>query len=127
MQVRAKPEIMWSIHPNGLETKGELPRVLVLGTGMSGLVAARVLRDTGFPVRVLEARRRIGGRIWTDRSLGVPCDLGASWIHGARNNPLTRWCRSLGIETSRVPGGPLRFWNSDRYHPLSHLLCGRGR
>ena len=31
---------------------------------------------------VLEGRSRIGGRVWTDRSLGFACDLGASWIHG---------------------------------------------
>jgi monoamine oxidase len=72
--------------------------VVVIGAGLSGLVSARILNNTGFQVVVLEARGRIGGRIWTDDSLGIPCDLGASWIHGAKKNPLTRWCRNLGIE-----------------------------
>lgn len=60
-------------------------------------MAARLLHDAGCQVTVLEAHNRLGGRIWTDDRLGVPCDLGASWIHGADDNPLTRWCETLGI------------------------------
>jgi monoamine oxidase len=75
----------------------KLPTVLVVGAGMAGLVAARLLHDSGFTVTVLEARHRLGGRTWTDDRLGAPLDLGASWIHGADHNPLTDWCRSLGI------------------------------
>ncbi len=75
-----------------------LPRVVVIGAGMAGLVAARLLHDAGCTVTVLEARQRLGGRIWTDERLGAPVDLGASWIHGADDNPLTDWCAALGIE-----------------------------
>lgn len=62
--------------------------VLVVGAGMAGLSAARSLADAGWPVRVIEARDRIGGRVHTDRAWGVPLDMGASWIHGAAGNPL---------------------------------------
>lgn len=72
--------------------------VIVIGAGMAGLVAARLLHDSGCQVTVLEARNRLGGRIWTDQRWGVPCDLGASWIHGADDNALSNWCRTLGIE-----------------------------
>lgn len=72
--------------------------VLVIGAGMAGLVAARLLHDSGCHVTVLEARDRLGGRIWTDQRWGAPCDLGASWIHGADHNPLSNWCQTLGIE-----------------------------
>ena len=65
-------------------------RVIVIGAGISGLVAARTLHDRGYDVVVVEGRDRIGGRIWTDTTWNdVPIDLGASWIHGVRGNPLS--------------------------------------
>ncbi len=90
------------------------PRVLVIGAGMAGLVAARLLHDSGFAVTVLEARARLGGRTWTDSSLGVPIDLGASWIHGADHNPLTDWCRAIGVPLAYAPTGSRRFKEAGR-------------
>ncbi|ARF59219.1 hypothetical protein B1H19_03630 [Streptomyces gilvosporeus] len=64
-------------------------RVIVVGAGISGLAAARHLADRGQGVVVLEARNRIGGRIWTSgKWAGMPLDLGASWIHGIDSNPI---------------------------------------
>lgn len=74
--------------------------VLVIGAGMSGLAAARTLADKGTSVIVLEARDRIGGRTWTDSSLGLPLDLGASWIHGIKNNPMTELAKRFGADTA---------------------------
>ena len=82
--------------------KGE--RVIVVGAGMAGLVAARLLHDSGFAVTVLEARKRIGGRTWTDDSLGAPLDLGGSWVHGVDGNPLALWCDKLGVAPRRIAG-----------------------
>jgi monoamine oxidase len=62
--------------------------LLVVGAGMAGLSAARSLADAGWPVRVIEARDRIGGRVYTNRDWGVPLEMGASWIHGTTDNPL---------------------------------------
>lgn len=62
--------------------------VIVLGAGMAGLAAAQTLAAAGISVVVLEARDRLGGRIVTDRTWGIPLDLGAAWIHGSDNNPL---------------------------------------
>src|SRR5688572_9317130 len=74
-------------------------RVLVLGAGMSGLAAARELRRAGCQVTVLEGRSRLGGRTWTDHALGLPMDMGASWIEGTRGNPLTTLAAELGVRT----------------------------
>ena len=63
---------------------------------MSGLSAAHKLAENDLDVTVFESRDRIGGRVWTDKRLGMPLDLGASWIHGTRNNPLTDLAKSLG-------------------------------
>lgn len=66
---------------------------------MAGLGAARALRARGISVFVLEARDRIGGRIHTSRMVpGWPIDLGASWIHGARGNPLTGLADEAGLK-----------------------------
>ena len=66
-------------------------RVVIVGAGVAGLAAANELRANGFEdVVILEARDRIGGRIWTDSIGGdIPIDLGASWIHGVDGNPIS--------------------------------------
>lgn len=64
--------------------------VIVIGAGAAGLMAAAELVQAGRAVLLLEARDRIGGRIWTrfEPDLGVPLELGAEFIHG--HAPLTR-------------------------------------
>ena len=59
---------------------GKPERVIVVGAGMAGLVAARLLHDSGFAVTVLEARDRLGGRTWTDDSLGAPVTEGERMV-----------------------------------------------
>ena len=39
--------------------------VIVIGAGISGLCAAKLLKENGLDVLVLEARNRVGGRTWT--------------------------------------------------------------
>jgi monoamine oxidase len=77
-----------------LKTKAK--RIGIIGAGMSGMGAARDLVDAGRHVEVFEARDRIGGRTWTDHSLGIPMDMGASWIHGPKGNPLTKLAKKAG-------------------------------
>ena len=72
---------------------------IVIGAGMSGVTAARMLADAGAHVLVLEARDRIGGRMNTDRSAGFAVDLGASWVHGIEGSPLWDLVQALGIPT----------------------------
>ncbi len=81
------------------ENNSRHAKVIVIGAGISGLAAARTLADKNISVMILEARNRIGGRMWTDSSLGVPLDLGASWIHGVNGNPITELAKKFNAET----------------------------
>lgn len=71
-----------------VEVVGAPEKVVVIGAGISGLIAAAALDDDGREVIVLEARDRPGGRTWTAEVAGAPVDLGGAWIHGPRGNPI---------------------------------------
>ena len=60
------------------------PDVIVIGAGAAGISAALALHEAGLAVTILEARDRIGGRIFTvhDPELRAPIELGAEFIHG---------------------------------------------
>ncbi|KAL5985882.1 hypothetical protein ACLOJK_027872 [Asimina triloba] len=116
---------------NSLEMSDRAPcnnevrkRVIVVGAGPAGLTAARHLQRQGFSVDVLEARNRIGGRVYTDHSsLSVPVDLGASIITGVeadvaterRPDPSSLICGQLGLD--------LTVLNSDC--PLYDIVTGQ--
>jgi monoamine oxidase len=59
--------------------------VVIIGAGAAGIAAARQLHDEGVRLVVLEARERIGGRVWTHRDprTPIPIELGAEFIHGS--------------------------------------------
>lgn len=84
-------------------------RILVIGAGMAGLAAARQLRKAGKEVIVLEARDRIGGRLFTSTKWAdAKLDLGATWIHGAgEKNPIAKLARDMGarLATTSMDNG----------------------
>ncbi|WP_341481698.1 NAD(P)/FAD-dependent oxidoreductase [Arthrobacter caoxuetaonis] len=93
---------------------------IVVGAGVSGLSAARVLAAAGKKVVVLEARERIGGRVHTERLNGRVTDLGASWIHGIDGGPLHSLTRSFGmpdveftVGSYQAGGRPIAYYSPD--------------
>lgn len=89
-----------------MSTQGDAPpdhskEVCIIGAGVSGLRAAGILSDPslGFNVTILEARDRVGGRVQQSDRLGIPIDLGASWIHGTEGNPIVPLADKVGSST----------------------------
>jgi len=69
-------------------------KIIVIGAGIAGLAACNRLIELGFDAKILEARNRCGGRIWTDYTFGIPFGRGASWIHGDEGNPIAELAKN---------------------------------
>jgi monoamine oxidase len=63
--------------------------VAIIGAGVAGIAAARALRAAGVGCVLFEAKARVGGRAHSCTTLGAVLDHGATWLHQARENPLT--------------------------------------
>jgi len=97
-------------------------RVLVIGGGIAGLAAAWRLQQSGLDVAVLEARDRVGGRLWTAYDYGrFPVELGAEFIHGDR--VITwRFLERYGLRTLDDPSQDRRYVGVDgRVFPSEEL------
>lgn len=114
--------------------------VIVVGAGISGLAAAKKLHEKGFKVTILESQDKIGGRLRTNRTLGIAFDEGASWIHGIDGNPITTLAQQAGMTSAFTDdesiksydiGGILRAQNvyatvEDEFYTILNSLNKRG-
>ncbi|HMR64266.1 MAG TPA: FAD-dependent oxidoreductase, partial [Anaerolineae bacterium] len=75
--------------------------IVIIGAGLAGLAAGQRLRQAGVTPLVLEARERLGGRIWTDHTHG-PVELGAEFIHGEKAS-IWELIKSCRIKTESWP------------------------
>ncbi len=78
--------------------------VFIIGAGAAGLSAANALTAQGVRVRVLEARDRIGGRVFTlrDKCSPLPIELGAEFVHG-RAPTTSAWLARAGAALIDAP------------------------
>lgn len=105
--------------------------VVVIGAGAAGLVAARSLSRAGRSVAVLEARDRMGGRVYTreDPGLPVPVDLGGEFVHGTADVSfaLLRAANTVAIDTGGssfvYEDGELRE-GDDPFEIVARMLAG---
>ncbi|MGB2926010.1 MAG: FAD-dependent oxidoreductase [Limnothrix sp.] len=96
--------ITTSCQSNASQTSAQKSQsILIIGAGLAGLTAAQTLTKQGYKVQVLEARNRLGGRTWTSNYWAdAPLDLGASWIHGIEENPLTQLANDIDTPLVRT-------------------------
>ncbi|HTU57223.1 MAG TPA: FAD-dependent oxidoreductase, partial [Polyangiales bacterium] len=81
--------------------------VLVLGAGMAGLAAACALSERGVRTLVLEARERVGGRVYSLQTAQGVVELGAEFVHG-RDPGLWALIDEAGAQTVERGGAMLR-------------------
>jgi monoamine oxidase len=110
--------------------------VAIVGAGPAGVGAGLALRNAGKKFIILEARNRLGGRVFTDTTSfpGIAWDVGAQWLHestpsttpgvGPTNNPLTNYALARGIDVYpdlaprfllSAPGKPVNFVESQAF------------
>jgi monoamine oxidase len=109
--------------------------VCVVGAGLAGLTAARRLSQAGKAVVVLEARDRVGGRVWTETSAsGVPVDMGGCFV-GPGHDRLHGLAKEMGVATFKTfvegdnvlaTGGRVRRYRGDipRISPAALASAG---
>jgi monoamine oxidase len=81
--------------------KNPVQDVVVVGAGLSGLMAARALAAKGKKVKVLEARGRVGGRTYSPKAGGVTVDVGGQWL-GPTQDKVAALADKLGVETFKT-------------------------
>ncbi|MBW4604955.1 MAG: FAD-dependent oxidoreductase [Calothrix sp. FI2-JRJ7] len=95
-----------------------VPKVLIVGAGIAGLTAGYRLKQAGVPVDIIEARNRIGGRIYTARNVGgtrIYADIGGEFIDTTHTS-LRRLARELNLETVDLYTADQKLAPSIRYY-----------
>src|SRR6185503_5837921 len=89
--------------------------VLVAGAGLAGLAAARDLSALGAHVTVVDARDRVGGRVWTIRDgfgEGQHAEAGGDMIDEAQNE-IRDLCKDVGLKLTRILRGGFGYVRTD--------------
>lgn len=107
------------------EYREESERVVIVGAGLAGLMAAYQLKKRQIPFQIFEASPRIGGRLYSlpDFQTGQPvAELGAEWFH-ASQRLVFQTAQELKVEIyeSKERISNSRFRSGDRLVPLREI------
>ncbi|XP_012498673.1 PREDICTED: L-amino-acid oxidase isoform X1 [Propithecus coquereli] len=110
----------------GLNRTLKPQKVIVVGAGVAGLVAAKVLSDAGHKVTILEADNRVGGRIFTyqDPKTGWIGELGAMRMPSS-HRILHALCRSLGLNLTEFAQYDENTWTEANNVKLRNYVVER--
>jgi monoamine oxidase len=100
--------------------------VIVAGAGLAGLAAARNLESAGAKVTVIEARERVGGRVWTVRDgfeRGQHAEAGADLIE-ADHTAVLALCKDLELDTVPILRGGFGYYGQNRAGRLAIQSLG---
>ena len=86
-------------------------KIIVIGAGLAGLYSAYLLQNLGHDVTILEARDRVGGRVYTEDDV----DLGGQWISSLQPR-IMNLCKQFNLSIYRQfdTGTVIRFFNQKR-------------
>ncbi len=95
--------------------------ILVIGGGLAGLQAASSLTKQGYDVELLEAKGRLGGRVWTHTTPSSQAvEIGGNWIHNdASNHPVRKLLEKVhgsAVESFLTPSNEEGYVRSSRVH-----------
>lgn len=88
---------------NSLFAQNRRKSCVIIGAGFAGLAAAYKLKNAGWNVTILEARDRIGGRVFSYRmpqNQNLVCELGAEWV-GESHERIKSLCADFKILLQR--------------------------
>ncbi|HLA45414.1 MAG TPA: FAD-dependent oxidoreductase, partial [Aggregatilineales bacterium] len=97
--------------------------VIIVGAGISGLVAARLLTAAGLQVIVLEARDRVGGRLLNHHlGEGKALEMGGQWI-GPTQNRIAALVKELGLQTFPTynTGKNIVYWSGKKRYYTGNI------
>ncbi len=92
---------------------------VIIGSGLAGLSAAFKLKNAGWDVTVLEARSRIGGRVFSHslpENRNLVCELGAEWV-GESHERIQALCKDFNIPLQKHQFGDFLLQNGNVSRP----------